>query len=313
MRAVSAEPDPELRKRPALLLLLATRPAFLSLTAIGVAVGWASALHDGAAWQTGTALTTLLFALLAHAGANVINDFHDIASDNGNTERLYPFTGGSRFIQTGLLSAHATRKFGTLLLLAVIPGGLWLVHASNGGLIWIGLCGLVLAWAYSAPPLRLSARGLGELAIAAGWALVVIGSDYVLRGGLSPAPVVIGISFGLLVAAVLFINQFPDAGADAAAGKVTLVVRLGRAHAAQLYPAWPVAAATLLALGTNMDVVSRSAAIALLAIVPVMRGWQILIGWVRGQGDLRLAIRLTLLMAYGFGLLMVLALLYRID
>ena len=312
-RQAVAGPDAGLRERPALLLLLATRPAFLSLTVVGVAVGWAGALHDGAAWQTGAALATLLFVLLAHAGANVINDFHDIASDARNVDRLYPFTGGSRFIQEGLLSAQATHRLGSLLLLSVIPGGLWLVHASNAGLIWIGLAGLFLAWAYSAPPLRLSARGLGEIAIAAGWTLVVIGSDYVLRGTFSSVPSVTGPAFGLLVAAVLYINQFPDAGADAAAGKATLVVRLGTVRAARLYPAWPLVAACLLTAGTNGGVISRVTALALLALAPAMRAWHVLIAWVQGRGDLRPAIHSTLLMAHAFGLLMAASLFYGGD
>lgn len=255
-RSGPAGPDAALRQRPLRLLFLATRPAFLTLTAVGVVVGWAGALHDGAAWHTGAAVATLLFVLLAHAGANVLNDFHDIASDAQNVERIYPFTGGSRFIQDGLLAPQATRRFGKLLLLSVIPGGLWLTHASHTGLLWIGLAGLALAWAYSAPPLRLSARGLGEFAIVAGWALVVVGSDYVLRGRFAALPLATGSAFGLLAAAA------------------------------------------------NFGVISRHAALALLALLPAMRAWRILRAWLEGNDDLRIAIRSTILMAHAFGLLM---------
>ena len=70
-------------------------------------------------------------------------------------------------------------------------------------------------------------RGLGEIAIAAGWLLVVMGTDFVQRGGFASTPLVAGASYALLVASLLFINQFPDRKADAIAGKRTLVVRLG--------------------------------------------------------------------------------------
>lgn len=75
--------------------------------------------------------------------------------------------------------------------------------------------------------LALVSRGLGEAAVAAGWLLVVVGSDYVQRGAFALAPLQAGLSYALLVAAILFINEFPDRRGDAAAGKRTLVVRLG--------------------------------------------------------------------------------------
>ena len=207
--------------------LLATRPSFLSITLIGVLLGFATAWYDGSSFQVSTAALTLVFALAAHAGANVINDYHDRDGDAINTGRLYPFTGGSRFIQNGVLSAEQTRRLGYGLLAAVIPAGLWLTAQAGAGLLLIGLAGLCAGWAYSAPPLRLSARGLGEVAIIAGWLLVVMGSDYVLRGSFATLPVVAGFGFAVMVASVLYINQFPDAVADAASGKRTLVVRLG--------------------------------------------------------------------------------------
>jgi 1,4-dihydroxy-2-naphthoate octaprenyltransferase len=171
----------------------------------------------------------VLFALIAHAGVNVINDYHDARSgaDAANTQRLFPYTGGSRFIQNGVLSERHTARLGYALLVAVIPPGLWLAWQSGPGLLAIGAAGLLVGWAYSAPPLALMRRGLGELAIAAGWLLVVVGTDYVQRGAFSVVPVAAGLSYALLVANLLFINEFPDHDGDAAAGKRTLVVRLG--------------------------------------------------------------------------------------
>jgi 1,4-dihydroxy-2-naphthoate octaprenyltransferase len=79
-------------------------------------------------------------------------------------------------------------------------------------------------------------RGLGELAVALGWLIVVVGADYVQRGDFFFTPVAAGLGYGLLVANLLFINQFPDLRADAAAGKRNLVVRLGPRRARWLYP-----------------------------------------------------------------------------
>ena len=223
------EPSPARYPSVFMRYLAATRPAFLSVTLVACVLGLATAYRTGLALDAVTALVTVLFALLAHAGVNVINDYHDGLSgaDALNTERLFPFTGGSRFIQNGALGVQQTRAFGYALLAIVVPAGLWLSAQSGPGLLVIGAAGLLIAWAYSAPPLQMMARGTGELAIVGGWLLVVLGTDFVQRGAFSALPLLMGMPFALLVAAILYINQFPDRAADAAANKRTVVVRLG--------------------------------------------------------------------------------------
>lgn len=240
------EPSLATLPNPLLRYVAATRPAFLSVTFVGCLLGLATAAAAGVRLDPALASLTLFFALVAHAGANVVNDYYDALSgcDAGNHERVFPFTGGSRFIQNGLLSERAAGLYGHALLAAVIPAGLYLAAASGGGLIWIGLTGLLVGWAYSAPPCKLQARGLGELGITAGWLLVVVGSDFVQRHAFDFAPVAAGLGFALLVANVLYINQFPDVSADARAGKRTVVVQLG-VDAAR----WGYALIALLAYG----------------------------------------------------------------
>ena len=232
------EPSLATLPQPAMRYFVATRPAFLSVTFVGCLLGLASAAGTGVTLDPATATLTLLSALLAHAGANLVNDYYDAKSgcDASNDERLFPFTGGSRVIQNGVLSLQEAGNFGYLLLILVIPAGLWLTAARAPGLIGIGLAGLLIGWAYSAPPLQLQSRGLGEFGIVAAWLLVVVGTDFVQRRGLSFQPVAAGLGFALLVANVLYINQFPDRKADARAGKRTLVVRLGARRARWGYP-----------------------------------------------------------------------------
>lgn len=227
------EPTPVALRHPLRRYFAATRPAFLSVTLLGGLLGLATAAWSGTGIDLPRAAVTLCLALLVHAGANVINDYYDALSgtDAVNVDRLYPFTGGSRLIQNHVLTPAAMRCFGYGLIAAVIPAGIWLAAVSGAGLLLIGLVGLLVGWAYSAPPLKLQSRGLGELAIAAAWLLVVVGSDFVQRGAFAFAPLASGPAFGLLVANVLYINQFPDCKADAACGKHTVVVRLGVAKA----------------------------------------------------------------------------------
>ncbi len=213
-----------------------TRPGFLTITAVAVLIGVASAAHDGH-FEPLRAAVSVLLAILAHAAANVLNDYHDAlnGADAANRTAISPFTGGSRLIQNGEVSVRDTGRLAKALLAFVVPAGMVLAAFSGPGLLAIGLAGLLLGWAYSAPPLALMKRGLGELTVGASWSLLVIGGDYVQRAGFSALPLAASLGLALLVADILLINGFPDAVSDASVGKRTLVVRLGPAAAARLY------------------------------------------------------------------------------
>jgi len=300
------EPTLAALPNPVLRYFAATRPAFLSVTFVGVLVGLATAAAAGIRLDPATATLTMFFALVAHAGANVINDYYDSLSgcDATNTERVFPFTGGSRFIQNGVMSQRAIGTYGYSLLAAVIPAGLWLTAVSAPGLIWIGLAGLVVGWAYSAPPLKLQSRGLGEFGITAGWLLVVIGSDFVQRHGFAFTPVAGGLGFALLVANVLYINQFPDIHADAQAGKRTVVVRLGSQGARIGYALIALLCYGWVAAMVAIGQLPSLALISLLGAVPsaaALRGlWQ----HAGHPAQLAPAIKMTILAASLHGLLL---------
>lgn len=290
--------------------LAATRPAFLSVTLAGALIGLGSASAGGLTIDLLKALLTVLFALIAHAGANVVNDYYDAlnGSDAANQQRLFPFTGGSRFIQNGVLSLRETRLFGYALLAAVIPAGLWLTAHSAPGLIWIGLAGLMIGWAYSAPPLQLMARGVGEAAIVGGWLLVVLGTDFVQRGALAALPLVAGLPFALLVAAILYLNQFPDAQADAVADKRTLVVRLGPQRARWGYLLLTGVAYLWLALALVAGALPVWCALGLLPAVPSFMAARQLLVHAGEPNRLTPAIQATIAAANVNGLLLALGL-----
>lgn len=288
----------------------ATRPAFLSVTLAGALIGLGSASADGLNIDALKALFTVLFALVAHAGANVVNDYYDAlnGSDARNEQRLFPFTGGSRFIQNGILSLRETRLFGYGLLAAVIPAGLWLTAHSAPGLVWIGLAGLLIGWAYSAPPLQLMARGVGEAAIVGGWLMVVLGTDFVQRGQFAALPLVAGLPFALLVAAILYLNQFPDVRADAAAGKRTLIVRLGPHKARWGYPVLAAAAYLWLGVAVVLGALPALCAVALLPAVLSFQACRQLLGNADEPARLTPAIKATIAAANLNGLLLALGL-----
>jgi 1,4-dihydroxy-2-naphthoate octaprenyltransferase len=241
-------PDPGLGQT--LVWLRMTRPAFLWLTVVACVLGTATAAACGCGLDLPLALGATALAVLAHAAGNVLNDLHDArnGADAANQRGIFPFTGGSRLIQAGMVTERQTAELASALVLFLVPAGLLLAVKAGGGVLLLGLAGLALAWAYSAPPLRLMSRGLGELTVALVWFLVVVGADYVQRRHFFPIPAWVALGFALLVAALLLINGFPDAEADAQVGKRTLVVRLGPVKASALY--------AVLAIGAHLWLVA---------------------------------------------------------
>lgn len=232
------EPTPQTLTSPAARYLAATRPGFLSAAVIPVLIGLSAVgLQAPVHWLS--ALLTLLGAVAAHAGINVLNDVYDelAGCDHINADRVHPFTGGSRIIQNGVLTVAGMARFGWLLLGASALIGLVLTQLAGAGLLLIGLAGLLIGWAYSAPPLRFSERGLGELSVGLGFGLLIpLGTAYVQLGRVDALALWAGLPFAFLIALVLYINQFPDLRADAASGKRNWVVRLGASGARAGYP-----------------------------------------------------------------------------
>lgn len=233
------------------LWLRMTRPAFLLLTVVACALGTATAAACGCGLDLPLALGATFLSVLAHAAGNVLNDLQDArnGADAANQQGIFPFTGGSKLIQTGMVTEQQTAELLTALLVFLVPAGLLLAVKAGGGVLLLGMAGLALAWAYSAPPLKLVSRGLGEMTVALVWFLVVVGADYVQRRHFFPIPAWVALGFAILVAALLLINGFPDAKADAQVGKRTLVVRLGPVKASALYTVLVLAAHLWLVAG----------------------------------------------------------------
>jgi 1,4-dihydroxy-2-naphthoate octaprenyltransferase len=294
------EPTPERLFNPLLRYALATRPTFLTITLAGCLLGFATAWSGDIPFNFMTAMAALLLALLAHAGINVLNDYYDYlnGTDAANLGRIFPYTGGSRFIQNGVLTPLQTLAFGLGLFALVMASGLWLLAQSGPGLFWIGLAGLFIGWAYSAPPFKLNSRGLGEVCVAAGFLLIVAGADFVQRGTYTGIPWLAGLPYALLTTNILFINQFPDREADALAGKCHWVVRLAPERAARGYVLIALAAAVVLGSGVIAGVLPDWALLSLAGMLPSIPAARRLLRDCRQPSLLTPAIHGTLLSAH---------------
>ena len=217
---------------------LATRPKFLIASVMPVLIGaaWAGAAYhrfNGPMFALALAAT-----VLAHAAANVFNDVGDdlIGADAGNADRIYPYTGGSRFIQSGLLSRRQMSGLALGLAAAALLVGALLAGLRGPGVILLGIAGLGLGLLYSLPGAQLSARGVGEAAVAVSFGILpVLGMVWLQTGHVDFGALLVSLPVSAWAAAILVINEVPDIEPDRRAGKRTLVVRWGAGGARWIY------------------------------------------------------------------------------
>lgn len=220
------------------LWIKAMRVPFFTAAIIPVLVGYSLAWHDTSIFIWQRFVLTLFGAIFIHAGTNLANDYFDhlVGCDEANPTPT-PFSGGSRVIQDGQIAPqkmlYASLLFFTLGSLI----GLYLNYVCGKNVILIlGIIGVSLGFLYSVRPLKIGYGSFGELATGIGFGpLIVMGAYYVGAGHLDLRVFLVSIPIGILIALVLYINEFPDYIGDKAVGKRTLVVVLGKERAVVLY------------------------------------------------------------------------------
>ncbi len=251
--------------------LAEVRAPFFTATIVPILLGATIAWARTGTFHLGLFLLTLLGGLLLHTGTNVANDYFDHRSgtDDVNVEFVRPFTGGSRMIQSGLLTPREV-LWGALAAFALAcVVGLYLAYVRGPLIIVLGIFGIFCGFFYTAPPFNLASKGIGEFFIGLNFGvLMTLGSFFVQSGYLAWEPVVAAIPVGLLIAGVLYINEFQDAPADGSVGKDHLVVRLGRKKAALGYLMLIVATYAVIVLAALLRITSPFTLIAL-ATLPV--------------------------------------------
>jgi 1,4-dihydroxy-2-naphthoate octaprenyltransferase len=235
---MSATSAASLVPRPSFLIWLrALRTPFFVGTLVPAAFGAAYARYSGYHFNWGLFGLTMLGTALANAGCNLANDYFDHRSGDDLLTRATPFSGGSKVIQEGLLSPVQVRNASIVSLALCTAIGLYL-NARTGGrtLLVVGIVGIIIAWFYTAPPLRFGSRsGVGEIVCVLGCGPVIaFGAYFVQAKAITWPGLVAGLPIGLLMGLVLFINEFQDVEADGRVGKRTLVVVLGTKAASRV-------------------------------------------------------------------------------
>ena len=273
--------------------VLATRPMFLTASILPVLVGTSWGYRAAGELDLSALVWAIAAIACVHAAVNVLNDvFDDLGgSDRINVGRIFPYTGGSRFIQNGVLSVRAMAVWGVVLLLLGGLFGAVLMLEKGVAVLWFGLAGVALGVLYSAPPVQLSARGLGEAAVGMGFGLLpVVGAAWLQSPGAALSALLPSVPVACWAMAILLINEVPDREADAAAGKRTLVVRLGLAKTAALYVLLQLLALIVIAAAVRLNWLHLAVPVVLL-VAAIYAG----LGLGAGQRRLKRSIELTLM------------------
>jgi 1,4-dihydroxy-2-naphthoate octaprenyltransferase len=215
--------------------LLAARPKTLSGAAVPVMIGVSLAYIDAQAYEEGVfswfaAVLCFLFAFVMQIDANFINDFFDFANGTDDVEtRLGP----RRACAQGWVKLDSMKKaiaFTTCLACVI---GLPLVWYGGLEMILIGALCVVFCFLYTT---HLSYMGLGDLLVLIFFGVVpVCISYYVQLHTVTWQVFLASLACGLVIDALLIINNFRDRDTDREAGKKTIIVRMGAEAGLQLY------------------------------------------------------------------------------
>jgi len=241
------------------------RVPFLPLALVCAALGVAVAKWRGAAIDPLDLALVLFGAVLAHVAVNALNEYHDFTSGLDARTRRTPFSGGSGTLQRHpSLGRYALGLgLGAVALTAAI--GVYFIVLRGWGILLPGLAGLAVVLSYTPLLTRhwawcLVAPGLGF------GTCIVMGSEFALSGSYSWAGFWASLVPFFLVANLLLLNQFPDAGPDRHAGRRHLIIVHGTRAGAVVYAGFVLLAYASLVAGWGMGALPAGALLGLAAL-----------------------------------------------
>lgn len=257
---------------------------------------------------------TLIGALFAHGGLNLTNDYYDYMTGNDVVNKTpTPFSGGSRILPKGLLKPKEILYAGLFCFAMTIAIGLYLVYILKGYLLLvIGGAGLFLAFFYTAGPFRIGYTRSGDIATGLGFGtIMVLGAYYVQTRQVSWEAFWASIPISILIALVLYINEFPDYEADRISGKKNTVVSIGKKKAVGYYGLFLILPYVIVVVGVFLKAFPAMALIVLLTLPIALMAVKIARSHFDKIRELLPANALTIIVHFSFGMLLTSA--YLLD
>lgn len=217
------------------------------------------------AWtQTGIIYQWFFFLVvlgvtLNHIALNMTDDYFDYhaAVDQKNKKIINPYAGGSGTLTSGKIKPQDMRLVFLSFYMLTIIIGLYLCAARTWWVLAFGVFGMASSYFYTAPPIRYGYRGLGEISQLINFSFTIGLGAYVVQAvSISWEAFWVLSPLGLMMFAMIIINEIPDRKADAAAGKNNLVVLWGTKKAVWFYAASMTAAYLVILFAPIFNVAS---------------------------------------------------------
>jgi 1,4-dihydroxy-2-naphthoate octaprenyltransferase len=205
--------------------IMAVRPRTLTLSMTPVAVGAALAWAADRKIYGLAVVAALGGSMLIQIGTNLHNDAVDSERGGDGPDRIGP----SRVTASGLLSAASVKRGAAVCFATAALLGFYLAFIGGWPILLLGVLSILSGLAYTGGPLPIAYTPFGELFVVAFFGIgAVCGTYWLCTASLGPAAIEVGLALGLLAGAVLLVNNFRDAEADARVGRKTLTIMAGR-------------------------------------------------------------------------------------
>jgi len=225
---------------------------------MGAALAW----HDGR-FRIDIVLVCLLTALLLQIGSNLANDVFDFERGTDTVERLGP----TRVTQAGILTPKQV-KIGMIVVFGLAALlGLYLAWLGGWIIAIAGLAAIISAIAYTGGPFPIGYYGLGDVFVFIFFGLASVAGTYYIQAGMVPLAVWwMTIPPGLIITAILVVNNLRDIENDRKAHKHTMAVRLGEKGAKVEYMACMIIAYLILIPAALFGLIPWSSLLAWLSL-----------------------------------------------
>lgn len=272
------------------------RPQTLALAIAPVALGTGAASLLTENWYDHwvRALLALAVALALQVGVNYANDYSD-GVRGADRHRVGP----QRLVGSGRAKPrHVLVVALVFFALAVAAGATLIVLSQQWWLFAGGVLALAAAWFYTGGPKPYGYLGFGEPVAAVFFGPAAVAGTMLTQAGVVNIEAWVGGgALGLLAAAVLVVNNLRDREHDAAVGKRTLAVLMGSLGTRILYIVLMVLPFVALSFFVIFYDYTVWVFFIALAALPAM----LIVATAKTSREYLLALRLTLLTAFGFG------------
>ncbi|MCP4571543.1 MAG: prenyltransferase [bacterium] len=254
------------------LILGPMRVPFLLLAVACVLLGIATAHYESGGVVVLHLVLALVGGLAAHVAVNALNEWDDFRSGLDATTERTPFSGGSGVLPANPEKGHFGLVIGLVAVAVAVAIGVYFVVVHGWLILPLGLVGLLVVvtytrWLTRNPLLCLLAPGIG-------FALMSLGTHFVLTGTYTWTAAVAALVPLFLVSDLLLLNQLPDVEADAGVGRRHLMIAHGRRTGLTVYGIFLVAAYVSVAAGWATGVLPVWSLLALLTVVIAVPTYQ---------------------------------------